>query len=208
MLAAAPVNLAIIAITCLISFAAFSNPRLIERFVLWPPAIQRQHQFDRLLTCGFVHADFGHLFFNMFTLFSFGAAMEQAFSPYIGATGYALFYAAGIVLSALPSYWRHRNDANYRSLGASGAVSAVLFAYILIKPWSMILVFAFPVPAIVFALLYLGYTIYMGRRQTDRINHSAHLWGAVYGIVFTIALEPRVVLHFLDQLAHPQFGYR
>ena len=71
----------------------------------------------------------------------------------------------------------------------------------------MILVIAFPVPAIVFALVYLGYTIYMDRRQTDRINHSAHLWGAVYGIVFTIALEPRVVLHFLDQLAHPRFGY-
>jgi len=206
MLAAAPVNLAIIAITCLISFAAFSNPRLIERFVLWPPAIRRQHQYDRLLTSGFVHADFGHLFFNMFTLFSFGAAMEQGFKPYIGAAGYALFYAAGIVLAGLPSYLRHRNDANYRSLGASGAVSAVLFAYILIRPWSMIFVFALPVPAIVFALIYLGYTIYMDRRQTDRINHSAHLWGAIYGIVFTIALEPRVLPNFLAQLVHPQFG--
>lgn len=207
MLALAPVNLAIIAITCLISFAAFSNPRLIERFVLWPPAIQRQHQYDRLLTCGFVHADFGHLFFNMFTLFSFGAAMEQMFKPIIGDTGYALFYAAGIVLSALPSYLRHRNDANYRSLGASGAVSAVLFAYILIKPWAMILVFAIPVPAIVFAFVYLAYTIYMDRRQTDRINHSAHLWGAIYGVVFTIVLEPRVVVQFIDRLTHPQFGY-
>ncbi len=206
MLAAAPVNLAIIAITCLISFAAFSNPRLIERFVLWPPAIRRQHQYDRLLTCGFVHADFGHLFFNMFTLFSFGAAMEQGFQPYIGEAGYAIFYATAVVLSVLPSYLRHRNDANYRSLGASGAVSAVLFAYILVRPWSMILVFVVPVPAIVFALLYLGYTIYMDKRQTDRINHSAHLCGAVYGIVFTIALEPRVVPQFLEKLAHPQFG--
>ncbi len=206
MFAAAPVNFAIIALTCLISFAAFSNPRLIERFVLWPPAIQRQHQYDRLLTCGFVHANFGHLFFNMFTLFSFGMAMEQGFRPYIGEAGYALFYAAGVVLSALPSYLRHRNDANYRSLGASGAVSAVLFAYILIKPWSMILVFVIPIPAIVFALLYLGYTIYMDRMQTDRVNHSAHLWGAVYGIVFTIVLEPRVLPQFIEQLGHPRFG--
>jgi membrane associated rhomboid family serine protease len=204
---AAPVTIAIVAITCLISFAAFSNPRLLERFVLWPPAIQRQHQYDRLLTCGFVHADFGHLLFNMFTLFSFGAYMERLLADRIGATGYALFYAAGIVLSSLPSYLRHRGDANYRSLGASGAVSAVLFAFILIKPWSMILVFAFPVPAIVFAMLYLGYTIYMDRRQTDRINHSAHLWGAVYGIVFLIVLEPRVVPAFFEQLAHPRFGY-
>jgi membrane associated rhomboid family serine protease len=202
----APVTLAILALTCIVSFAAFSNRALLERLLLWPPAITRQHQYDRLLTCGFVHADFGHLLFNMFTFFSFGAYMERLFAPRIGALGYAAFYAAGIVISALPSFLRHRDDAGYRSLGASGAVSAVLFAYILIRPWSMILVFAFPVPAIVFAFVYLGYTIYMDRRQTDRINHSAHLWGAVYGILFTLALDPGLFWRFLEQLAHPRFG--
>jgi membrane associated rhomboid family serine protease len=202
----APVTLAILALTCIVSFAAFSNRALLERLVLWPPAITRQHQYDRLLTCGFVHADFGHLLFNMFTFFSFGAYMERLFTPRIGALGYAAFYAAGIVISALPSFLRHRDDAGYRSLGASGTVSAVLFAYILIRPWSMILVFAFPVPAIVFAFVYLGYTIYMDRRQTDRINHSAHLWGAVYGILFTLALDPGLFWRFLEQLAHPRFG--
>lgn len=202
----APVTLVILAITCLVSFAAFSNPRLLERLVLWPPAISRSHQYDRLLTCGLVHADFGHLLFNMFTFLSFGAYMERQFTPRIGALGYALFYAGGVVLSALPSYLRHQDDTNYRSLGASGAVSAVLFAYILIRPWSMLLIFAVPVPAIVFAVAYLAYTIYMDRRQTDRINHSAHLWGAVYGIVFTIALEPSVLGRFFEQLMHPGFG--
>ena len=202
----APVTLAILALTCIVSFAAFSNRALLERLLLWPPAITRQHQYDRLLSCGFVHADFGHLLFNMFTFFSFGAYMERLFTPRIGALGYAAFYAAGIVISALPSFLRHRDDAGYRSLGASGAVSAVLFAYILIRPWSMILVFAFPVPAIVFAFVYLGYTIYMDRRQTDRINHSAHLWGAVYGILFTLALDPGLFWRFLEQLAHPRFG--
>jgi membrane associated rhomboid family serine protease len=202
----APVTLLIVALTCVVSFIAFSNRALLDRLILWPPAVTRQRQYDRLLTCGFVHADFGHLLFNMFTFFSFGAYMERLFTPRIGSVGYALFYAAGIVVSALPSYLRHRDDANYRSLGASGAVSAVLFAFILIRPWSMILVFAFPVPAIVFALLYLGYTIYMDRRQTDRINHSAHLWGAIWGITFTIVLEPRVVGRFFEQLAHPAFG--
>ena len=202
----APVTLVILAITCLVSFVAFSNPRLLERLVLWPPAISRQHQYDRLLTCGLVHADFGHLLFNMFTFLSFGAYIERLFTPRIGALGYALFYAGGVVLSALPSYLRHQDDVNYRSLGASGAVSAVLFAYILIRPWSMLLIFAIPVPAIVFAVIYLVYTIYMDRRQTDRINHSAHLWGAVYGIVFTIVLEPRVLGRFFEQLMHPSFG--
>jgi membrane associated rhomboid family serine protease len=202
----APVTLAILVLTSIVSFAAFSNPALLERLVLWPPAITRRHQYDRLLTSGFVHADFAHLLFNMFTFFSFGAYMERLFTPRIGALGYAAFYAAGIVISALPSFLRHREDAGYRSLGASGAVSAVLFAYILIKPWSMILVFAFPVPAIVFAFVYLGYTIYMDRRQTDRINHSAHLWGAVYGILFTLALDPGLAGRFLAQLVHPRFG--
>jgi len=202
----APVTLVILAITCLVSFVAFSHPRLLERLVLWPPAISRQHQYDRLLTCGLVHADFGHLLFNMFTFLSFGAYIERLFTPRIGALGYALFYAGGVVLSALPSYLRHQDDVNYRSLGASGAVSAVLFAYILIRPWSMLLIFAIPVPAIVFAVIYLVYTIYMDRRQTDRINHSAHLWGAVYGIVFTIVLEPRVLGRFFEQLMHPNFG--
>ena len=202
----APVTLAILAITCVVSFVAFSNARLLGRLVLWPPAIRRQHQYDRLLTCGFVHADFAHLLFNMFTFLSFGAYIERLFTPSIGAAGYGLFYAAGIVISALPSYLRHRDDASYRSLGASGAVSAVLFAFILIKPWATLLIFAFPVPAIVFALIYLGYSIYMDRRQTDRINHSAHLWGAAYGVVFTIALDPGVAGRFFEQLLHPRSG--
>ena len=200
-----PVTLIIIAITCVVSFAAFSNPRLIERLILWPPAVTRRKQYDRLLTCGFIHADFGHLLFNMFTFYSFGGFIERLFNPAIGPIGYALFYAAGIVISVLPSYLQHRNDSNYRSLGASGAVSAVLFAYILIKPWSMLLIFVVPVPAILFAVAYLAYTIYMDRMRTDHINHSAHLWGAVYGIVFTIALEPRVVGHFFEQLMQPSF---
>jgi len=200
-----PVTLIIIAVTCVVSFLAFQNPRLIERLILWPPAITRRHQYDRLLTCGFIHADFGHLFFNMFTFYSFGGYMERVYRPYIGEVGYALFYCVGIVLSALPSYLRHRDDSNYRSLGASGAVSAVLFAYILLKPWSTILIFVLPVPAILFAVIYLVYTIYMDRQRTDRINHSAHLWGALYGMAFTIALEPRVVGHFFEQLAQPGF---
>jgi membrane associated rhomboid family serine protease len=201
-----PVTLAILVITCVVSFIAFSNARLLGRLVLWPPAVSRERQYDRLLTCGFVHADFGHLLFNMFTFLSFGAYIERLFTPQIGAVGYGLFYAGGIVISALPSYLRHRDDANYRSLGASGAVSAVLFAFILVKPWATLLVFAFPVPAIVFALVYLVYTIYMDRRQTDRINHSAHLWGAVYGVLFTIALDPGVAGRFIEQLLHPRSG--
>lgn len=199
------VTLIIIAITCVVSFIGFSNPRLIDRLILWPPAVTRDKEYWRLATCGLIHADTAHLAFNMITLYFFGGFMERFYAPYIGATGYVLFYVGGLVASCLPSYLRHRNDGNYRSLGASGAVSAVLFAFILLQPWTTILVFFLPVPAIIYAVLYLAYTIYMDRRRADRINHSAHLWGAIYGVLITILIEPRVVGVFFQQLVHPGF---
>lgn len=195
----------LIAITVLVSWLAFNNQRLLDRLILWPPAIARQHQYDRLVTHGFIHADFQHLLFNMITLFFFGRYIEQVLSSYIGSAGYLLFYLGGLVVSILPSYLRNRDNANYMSLGASGAVSAVLFAFILIQPWTLIFVFFLPVPAIVYAVLYVGYSIYQDRHGGDNINHSAHLWGAAYGVVFMIVIEPRVVGVFLDRLLHPAF---
>jgi membrane associated rhomboid family serine protease len=200
-----PVTLVIIAITCVVSVIGFSNPRLVDRLILWPPAITRSKEYWRLATCGFIHADVAHLFFNMFTLYFFGGFMERFLVPYIGEIGFVAFYIGGIVLSILPSYLQHRNDSQYRSLGASGAVSAVLFAFVLLRPWTTIYVFVVPVPAIIFGVLYIAYTIYMDRQRADRINHSAHLWGALYGIVFTILIEPRVLPAFFQQLMQPNF---
>ncbi len=200
------VTLFIIAITSVVSFAGFSSPPLIQRLILWPPAITRGKEYWRLLSCGLIHANFQHLLFNMVTLFFFGGFMEKFYANYISALGYALFYAGGLVISCLPSYLTHRNDADYRSLGASGAVSAVLFAFVLLQPWTTIYVFVVPVPAIIYAVVYLAYTIYMDRQNADRINHSAHLWGAAYGVLFTLAIEPRVASVFVDRLVHPGFS--
>lgn len=202
---AAPFTWLIIAATCAVSFMAFRRPKLGHDLVLWPPAITGKQQYWRLLTSGFLHADMQHLLFNMLTLFFFGRLMEQFFAYYLGAGGYVLFYLGGIVVANVPSYLRHRNDVNYASLGASGAVSAVLFAFILLKPWALIFVFFLPLPAIVYAVLYVGYSIYMDRRGGDHINHSAHLWGALYGIVFTVATQPQVVAAFVGQIANPHF---
>ncbi|MDR2013663.1 MAG: rhomboid family intramembrane serine protease [Rhodanobacter sp.] len=196
-----PVTLLIIVATCVVSFKAFSDARLIDRMILWPPAITNRGEYWRLFTCGLIHADGPHLFFNMFTLYFFGGYMEHFYDRDIGAIGFLLFYAGGLAVSCLPSYLRHKTDYHYRSLGASGAVSAVLFAYILLRPWSRILIFgAIPMPAIVYAALYLAYTIYMDRQRTDHINHSAHLWGAIYGVVVTMLIDPRVLSNFLYQL--------
>ncbi|MGA8279052.1 MAG: rhomboid family intramembrane serine protease [Rhodanobacteraceae bacterium] len=200
------VTLSVIAITCLVSLAAFSNRSLVDKLILWPPAVANNGEVYRLVTYGFVHADGQHLLFNMFTLYFFGGTMERFFTSYIGQAGFAAFYLSALLASILPTYVKHRHDPAYRSLGASGAVSAVLFAFILLQPWATIYVFVLPVPAIVFAVVYLAYTIVMDRRSAGRINHSAHLWGALYGVVFTIIMEPRVPAVFLGQLLHPHFG--
>lgn len=199
------ITLVIIAITGIVSFMAFNNSRLMNDLILWPPAITRQREYHRLVTYGVVHADFGHLLFNMFTLFFFGRAMEPFFTHSLGTLGFALFYIGGLVISILPTYLKNRANPNYRSLGASGAVSAVLFSFILLAPWQRILVLVIPMPAIVYAVLYTGYSIYMDRRGQGNVNHSAHLWGAVYGVIFTILVNPRVLPHFIDALAHPSF---
>jgi len=201
-----PITLVIIAITCVVSFMAFKNSRLMNDLILWPPAIARQREYHRLVTYGVVHADFGHLLFNMITLFFFGRVMEGFYSARLGTFGFALFYIGGLVVSILPTYLKNRGNPNYRSLGASGAVSAVLFAFILLAPWSRIIVLVIPMPAIIYAVLYTGYSIYMDRRGQGNVNHSAHLWGAAYGVIFTLLAEPRVLPHFLNALVQPSFG--
>jgi membrane associated rhomboid family serine protease len=202
------ITLVLIVVTGLVSWAAFNNPKLLERLILWPPAIDRRKQYDRLITHGFIHADFGHLLFNMITLYFFGSQIERLFLPYIGWIGFTLFYLSAIVVAILPTYLRHRHDAQYRSLGASGAVSAVLFAFILVDPWSKIYIFLIPIgiPAVLFGALYIGYSIWMDKRGSDNVNHSAHLWGAGYGVLFTLVMEPRVAAVFVNRLLSPSFG--
>ena len=200
-----PVTFIIIAITGIVSFMAFKNSRLMNDLILWPPAITRQHEYHRLVTYGVVHADFGHLFFNMLTLYFFGQVMEGFFTGRLGGFGFALFYIGGLVVSILPTYLKNRTNASYRSLGASGAVSAVLFSYVLLWPWQKIIVLVIPMPAIVYAVLYTGYSIFMDRRGQGNVNHNAHLWGAAYGVIFTLLMDPRVLPYFLNQLSHPSF---
>ena len=201
-----PINLLLVALTAIVSWVAFNNRKLADRLVLWPPAIDRHRQYDRLLTYGFVHADIGHLAFNMITLFFFGREIERVMT---GVTGtwltYPLFYLAALAVSILPSYLKHRHDANYVSLGASGAVTAVLFAFILLSPWTLIFVFFIPVPAIVYAVFYVGYSLWMDRRGGDRINHSAHLSGAAFGVLFMVMMAPEVLGIFWQQLLSPSW---
>ena len=198
-------TLRLIAATCVVSLVAFRTPSLLMRLILWPPAIDRHRQYDRLVTYGFIHADFWHLFFNMFTLFFFGRQIEGWMAAQKGPWVFPLFYFSALVVSILPTYLKHQKDPNYRSLGASGAVSAVLFAFILLSPWSGMIIFPIPVPipAVVYAVLYTAYSIWMDKRGGDNVNHSAHLFGAAYGVMFMSVVRPDAWRDFLAQLPLP-----
>jgi membrane associated rhomboid family serine protease len=196
-------NLILIAVTCLISWIGFKDRSFLDRWLLNPYQARRRKRLAPYLSYGFVHADFTHLLFNMITLFFFGRAMEGFFAPHFGGFGYYVFYLGGIVVSVLPSALPNRNNPNYATLGASGAVSAVLFAYILLQPFSLLFIYFVPVPAILYAIGYVAYSIYLDKRGDDNVNHSAHLWGAAYGVLFTFALEPGVLPAFLVKLSGP-----
>ncbi len=197
-------TLVIIAVTVAVSLWAWQQPRWLDTLIYHGPSVAAG-QWWRLLTHGFIHADGTHLLFNMFTLFFFGRIMEQVLGARVGEVGFVLFYLAGILMAILPTHFRHRRDGRYRSLGASGAVSAVLFGYILLQPWSMLFVMFVPLPAIVFAALYVGYSFWAERHGRDSINHSAHLWGAAWGVGFLLVLEPRLLPRFLEELTRLPF---
>jgi membrane associated rhomboid family serine protease len=201
------ITLTIIIITCVITLTGFKNGKVVDELIFWPPAISKKHQYYRFITCGLIHADYMHLIFNMLTLYFFGTVMEAYYQGQLGLQKwyYLALYIGALIVSNIPTYLKHRSDYNYRSLGASGAVSAVLFAFILLRPWQKILVLVFPVPAIIYGGLFLFYSAYMSRKGGDNVNHDAHFYGALFGVLFTIAVRPEVVEIFWNELIHPRF---
>lgn len=200
----------LIGLTVLISAYAWSNTQLLQSWTMQPYLMARSGQWYRLLTSGFLHADWGHLLFNMFAFYSFSPVvlgrLADSYGPGLGLGLFLVLYLGGIILSDLPTYFRHRDDRNYSSLGASGGVSSVLFASILLFPVNTngggIIIFPIPVPIqpFLFGFLYLAYSWYMGRRRGDNINHDAHFYGALYGVVLMFVLMPGAGPEFLRQI--------
>lgn len=194
----------LIILTVIVSFLAWQDKKIMGRFIFDPLSITRFKQYDRFITHGFVHKDGMHLLFNMFTLYFFGRIIEQFYIIKFGLLGFVLFYVLAIIVAIIPTYIKYKNHAHYLGLGASGGVSAVLFAFILFYPWEVIYLFAvIPIPAIIFAGLYTAYSIYMDKNGRDNVNHSAHLVGALFGVVATIICEPRLIFHFGKSLLTP-----
>jgi len=192
----------IIAVTVVISYMCFNSRRTFEKLAFIPYMVVKDNQWYRLVTHGFVHADTIHLFVNMFTFWSFGTYMEMVFKYYgFGTIGFLALYFGGMIVACLHDVVKRKNNPYYISVGASGAVSAVLFSAIFFDPWSKILLFAvIPVPGIVFGFLYLVYCQYMAKKSVDNINHNAHFYGAVYGFLFPLLLKPSLIHDFLSNL--------
>ncbi|MDB5197032.1 MAG: hypothetical protein JWP88_1403 [Flaviaesturariibacter sp.] len=185
------INLILVIITVLVSIGGFSNQKLIDDLIFYPPAISQRNQWYRFFTCGLIHADIAHLLFNMLALYMFGKYVEDGFVEIFGSNGkwiYLLLYTSALFVSLLPTYLQHKGSFHYRSLGASGAVSAVVFAFILLHPLDKLGIFIIPpiIPGFLFGPIYLLISAYLGKRGGDNINHSAHIWGAIYGLAFTV----------------------
>ena len=198
----------IIAVTAVVSFLGFRNRKLFYALSLSPWSVSRKKQWYRLVTHAFVHGDLTHLLVNMLVFWSFGMNIERIFGAlamqgaiFNAQAAFLLLYFGGVIVSALPDLIRQRKNPYYNSIGASGAVSSVLFASIFFHPWGMIYFMAVvPIPSIVFGVAYLWYESYMQRRGGDNINHGAHIWGALYGMVFLILLNPLFLRHFFRAL--------
>ncbi|MEA4995770.1 MAG: rhomboid family intramembrane serine protease [Petrimonas sp.] len=183
----------IIGITSVISIAAFGNYTMMDKFIFKPTEAGRG-QWYRFFTYGVLHADYTHLIFNMFTLYFFGGDIERAFkATFGGQTGvfyYLLLYVTALPVSILPTYLKQKNNNSYRGVGASGAVSAIIFAYILINPMNFMGVLFIPVwlPAFLFGTIFLLISVSLDKKQSKGINHSAHITGGLYGIAFMVTV--------------------
>lgn len=185
------ITLSIILLTSVISFTGFSNQKVLDDLIFYPPAVSNRNQWYRFVTSGLIHADIMHLLFNMYSFYLFGDLVERTFVQIFGESGkiiYLILYIISLIVCLLPTYFNNQNNYHYRSLGASGAVSAVIFAGIFLYPTMGMGIFPIPfhIPGFVFGPLYLILSAYLAKKGHGNINHSAHIWGAIFGIVFLI----------------------
>ena len=204
------ITITIIILTSLISYQAFRDHSLADKLIFQPASV-RDGELYRLLTYGVLHADLTHLIFNMFTFYLFGRTIESFFKSSLGfmpgSIAFIVLYAGGLLFSILPTYLKEKDNYYYKGLGASGAVSAVVFAFILIFPMSLMGILFIPIrlPAFLFGFIFVFISMYLDKNQVGGINHSAHVAGGLFGVVMTAAvflvlLQNNLLVAFLHKI--------
>jgi membrane associated rhomboid family serine protease len=191
----------IIGITCVLTFFALNNENLFNQMAFWPEKVWHDKEYHRMLTGGFIHVDYSHLLFNMISLFFFGPTVELYFYRYFdgGIYFFVAFYMVAVIVAQIPDLLQQRHNYYYRGVGASGAVSATVFACILFAPLTE---FYIGIPGVIFGVLYLAYSIFMSRKGGDNVAHLAHFGGAIFGFLFPLCLQPSLFQRFLSQITH------
>jgi membrane associated rhomboid family serine protease len=197
-------TLGIIIITVAFSLYVMQKPRLLDSFMMNPYRIINSGQYYRVITSGFIHRDHMHLIFNMFSFYFFGTQLEYIFEQIFGSAGsihFITLYLLGIIVSDIPTLLKNQKNPNYNSLGASGAVSAVVFACILFLPLRDICIYGvLCFPGFILGIGYLGYSFYNAKKSKDGINHDAHLYGSLFGILYCIVFYPDSIQIFMQQM--------
>ena len=199
------INYVIIAATILTSILAWNQAELFAKLKFNPFLIKKNKEYWRLGSYGLIHADWLHLGINMFVLWSFGSVVIQYFQmvfPGKAIFYYLVLYIGGLLVANASAFGKHKDNPYYSAVGASGAVSAILFSSIIFNPMGEIYLFLIPfgIPAIVFGILYLAYSVYMNKKANDNVGHDAHFWGGIFGLFFTIALKPDLFFHFINEI--------
>lgn len=203
------ITLIIIAATAVISYICFGDRELKYKLTFSPYAVKHHKRWWLVVTHGFVHADWTHLAMNMFTLYFLGDVVESIMLGYFGPRGallYILLYFGGMVFATIPAFRKHADDPGYLAVGASGAVSAVVFAFILFMPLETLMIYGIiPVPGIILGILYIVFETYASKQGRTNIAHDAHIAGAIFGVLFLIAVDYHIAQHFFYQIA-AKFG--
>lgn len=194
----------LMAVIGLVTYFAWQRPEWHRRLMLNPYTVVREKKYYQLITSGFVHNNSIHLFLNLFTLYFFGLAIEQIFYTYFGQLGLALYillFITAVVVANIPTTVKHKDNPGYNSLGASGGVSALVMAFILFDPVRDLCLYAIIcLPGYILGGLFIAYSIIMSKRNADNINHDAHLFGALYGVIFTLLLRPSTFINFIEAI--------
>ncbi|MFC3415911.1 rhomboid family intramembrane serine protease [Algoriphagus hitonicola] len=195
----------VIILTVITSLIGFNNSSFIERWMFTPYQIKRKNQWDRFILSGLIHKDYIHLLFNMFTFYFFGRVVEQflayQFGVITGGLVFIVFYLLGIIIADIPTYLKNKDNSYYRALGASGGTAATVFSSIIIMPLADICLFGIIcLPGFILGALFLIYSYTKGKQDNDGINHDAHLYGALFGIIFILVISPESAIQFFEQI--------